>query len=142
MIKYIYLVVAFFTLLAGCGQKKSLEETLSKLNTEADRWDGGESFKTSETDGWGKALYWKITEGKVLRDLTVGSSGPDGLPKNSDDITAMRSKTVFTIKGAAKAAAGGVAEGAIVGVKAGFDEIKASKNKETDKKVTEEKQDK
>jgi hypothetical protein len=112
--------------IAGCGQQ-AREETISRLNIEADRWDGGGSFQSSEKDAWGGPLYWKVSEGKLTRQLELGSPGPDGLAKNSDDLVVLREKTVFSIQGAAKAAASGTIEGtikgAVDGAKAGIETL-------------------
>lgn len=112
--------------ISGCGGQ-AREETVSRLNIEADKWDGGGSFQSAEKDVWGGPLYWKVSEGKLTRQLEVGSPGPDGLPKNSDDLVVLREKTVFSIQGAAKAVASGTIEGtikgAVDGAKAGIDTL-------------------
>ena len=121
--KFVYLVFSGVALIfAGCGEGQKTKETISRLNSQADTWDESKSFQTEEKDAWGKPLYYKITEGKLIRELVVGSPGPDGLPKNSDDLVVLRQKTVFSIEGAANAAVsgsvGGAMKGAVNGTKA------------------------
>ena len=68
------------------------EKTLSVLNTEADRWDGGQEFVTTANDAYGRPLTSHVEKTKLNYVLEVRSHGPDGLPKKSDDIAVMRSK--------------------------------------------------
>jgi hypothetical protein len=88
------LVVAVVLAAAGCGPSphELRERTLSVLNTEADRWDGGKEFTTTATDAYGRGLTHTIEKATVHYVLTVRSAGPDGLPKNSDDIVVTRRK--------------------------------------------------
>lgn len=81
-------------LLTGCGNsaKELREKTLSTLNTEADRWDGGAEFKTDASDAYGNPIAPTVTKGTLHHVLELRSSGPDGLPKNSDDISVSRRK--------------------------------------------------
>jgi len=88
--------LAFFSLalLSGCGPSATelREKTLSTLNTVADTWDGGPDFKTTATDAYGKPVVATVTKGILNYDLELRSHGPDGLPKNSDDIVVHRAK--------------------------------------------------
>jgi hypothetical protein len=79
---------------AGCGPsaQELRERTLSTLNTEADRWEGGKEFTTNATDAYGRPLATTVEKGTLSYTLEVRSAGPDGLPKNSDDIVVTRSK--------------------------------------------------
>jgi hypothetical protein len=79
---------------AGCGPSARAlsEQTISTLNTEADKWDGGPDFNTAATDAYGNPIVVRITKGTLNDVLELRSHGPDGLPKNSDDITVGRSK--------------------------------------------------
>ena len=113
---------------AGCGPsaRELQERTLSILNVEADRWDGGEEFATVAKDAYGRPLAASVRKGVLSDTLEVRSSGPDRLPKNSDDIVVTRSRrhgrTSLTEE-AAKAAEGlasGTASGAIKGLKKGL----------------------
>ena len=104
----------------GCGDPDR-EKTLSVLNVEADRWDGGQAFVTNAADGYGRPVAAKVEKGVIYNTLELRSSGPDGLPKNTDDVVVTRSKkhgeTTFA-KEAAKAAeevSAGAAKGAIQG---------------------------
>src|SRR5688500_7831054 len=87
-------VILSFLALAGCGPsgKELRERTLSVLNTEADRWDGGKEFATTATDAYGRPLTSSVEKTTLSYVLEVRSSGPDGLPKNSDDIVVTRGK--------------------------------------------------
>jgi hypothetical protein len=80
--------------LAGCGPSASelREKTLSTLNTEADRWDGGADFKTDASDAYGNAVTANVTKGTLHHVLELRSHGPDALPKNSDDVVVSRRK--------------------------------------------------
>ena len=55
--KWSPLVIMLF-LAVGCGPSahELREQTLSTLNTEADRWDGGNQFQTSALDAYGRPL--------------------------------------------------------------------------------------
>jgi hypothetical protein len=81
-------------LVAGCGSsaRELREQTLSTLNTEADTWDGGPDFKTAASDAYGNPVVAKVSKGILDNALELRSHGPDGLPKNSDDIVVSRSK--------------------------------------------------
>jgi len=81
-------------LLSGCGPSAAelQEKTLSTLNTIADTWDGGPDFKTTATDAYGNPLVATVSKGLLNRDLELRSHGPDGLPKNSDDLVVHRHK--------------------------------------------------
>jgi hypothetical protein len=81
-------------LVSGCGPsaRELREKTLSTLNTVADTWDGGPDFKTTETDFYGRPLVATVSKGILNYDLELRSHGPDGLPKNSDDIVVHRYK--------------------------------------------------
>ena|SRR5687767_10252484 len=112
-------------LVIGCGPSAH-ERTLSVLNTEADRWDGGKKFDTTAADAYARPLSSSIEKTTLNYVLEVRSAGPDGLPKNSDDIVVTRSKphgeTSLTEE-AAKAVedvVGGAAKGTITGIKEGF----------------------
>lgn len=113
---------------AGCGPSARVlrERTLSVLNTEADRWDGGKEFATTATDAYGRPLNVGVAKGTLSYTLTVRSPGPDGLPGNSDDIVVTRSKRhgeSSRTKEATKAiekVAEGAASGVIKGIKKGL----------------------
>ncbi|MGL4424395.1 MAG: hypothetical protein ACRCZF_27315, partial [Gemmataceae bacterium] len=81
-------------LFCGCGPsaRELREQTVSVLNTEADRWDGGKEFATNATDAYGRPVTATIEKGTLSYALEVRSNGPDGLPKNKDDIVVHRSK--------------------------------------------------
>ena len=87
-------LVFLATLVSGCGPSASelREKTLSLLNTEADRWDGGKKFTTSATDAYGHPLTCSVEKTTLDYVLEIRSNGPDGLPKNSDDIVVTRRK--------------------------------------------------
>jgi hypothetical protein len=128
MKRSIVLLMFFATFPTGCGPSASelREKTLSVLNTEADRWEGGEKFATSATDAYGHALTWNLKKTTLDYVLEIRSNGPDGLPKNSDDIVVTRSKrhgkTSITEE-AAKAAeeiSTGTTSGIIKGIKKGL----------------------
>jgi len=117
-----------FVAIAGCGPsaRDLREQTLSTLNTEADRWDVGKDFKSSATDAYGRALSVSVKKGTLNYTLEVRSGGPDGLLKNNDDIVVTRTKrhgesSISTE--AAKSAeeiASGAASGTIKGIKKGL----------------------
>lgn len=79
---------------SGCGPSahELREKTLSVINVEADRWDGGKDFATTATDAYGKPLSCKVEKTTLSYVLEVRSAGPDGLPKNNDDVVITRSK--------------------------------------------------
>ena len=78
----------------GCGPSSSQlrEKTLSTLNAEADRWEGGPDFKTDVSDAYGNEVVSSISKGVLNYELELRSHGPDALPKNSDDIVVRRRK--------------------------------------------------
>ena len=125
---YAVLVPCVVFLAAGCGPsaRELREQTLSVLNTEADRWDGGKEFTTTATDAYGRPLLSHVEKTTLNYVLEIRSTGPDGLPKNSDDIAITRSKrhgeTTLTEEGAkaAEGVAGGAASGTIKGIKKGL----------------------
>jgi len=112
---------------AGCGPsaRELREQTLSVLNTEADRWDGGKEFATTAADVYGRTLTASIEKGTLSYTLEIRSAGPDGLPKNSDDIVVHRSKRhgesslTEEVAKAAEGVAGGAASGTIKGIRKG-----------------------
>lgn len=122
-----WFVLALF-IAAGCGPSAAelREQTLSTLNTEADRWDGGKDFKTTATDAYGRPLTATVEKGLLNNTLELRSNGPDGLPKNSDDVVVTRSnrhgETTLTEEAAksAEAIAAGASSGAVKGVKKAF----------------------
>jgi hypothetical protein len=112
----------------GCGPSATelREKTLSTLNSEADRWDGGKAFATTATDAYGHSLTFTVKKTTLDYVLDLRSNGPDGLPKNSDDIVVTRSKrhneTSITEE-AAKMVEGvstGASSGIIKGIKKGL----------------------
>lgn len=115
-------------LLAGCGPsaRELRESTRSTLNTEADRWTGGKDSATTTTDAYGRPLEAKVEKGTLNYTLEVRSSGPDGLPKNSDDIVVHRSKrhgeTTLADEAAkgAETIAAGASSGVVKGIKKGL----------------------
>ena len=108
----------------GCGPsaRELREQTLSVLNVEADRWAGGTEFATTAADAYGRPVSWTVEKTTFEYVLSVRSAGPDGRPKNTDDVVVTRSKrhgeSSFTEE-AAKAAEG-VAGGTIKGIKKGL----------------------
>lgn len=112
----------------GCGPsaRELREATLSTLNVEADRWDGGKDFATTAVDAYGRPLEAKVEKGTLNYTLEVRSSGPDGLPKNSDDIVVARSKrhgeTTIADEAAkgAETIAAGASSGVVKGIKRGL----------------------
>jgi hypothetical protein len=114
--------------LVGCGPSdlELRERTLSLLNTEADRWDGGKDFATSAVDAYGNPISASVTEGILNNRLEVRSHGRDGLPKNTDDIEVDRTKRHHKSVVSDQAVqdigkvSGGVAKGTIDGIKQGF----------------------
>jgi hypothetical protein len=88
------LALFLLALLSGCGPSATelREKTLSRLNTVADTWDGVPDFKTTETDSYGRPIVATVSKGTLNYELELRSHGPDGLPKNSDDIVVHRYK--------------------------------------------------
>jgi hypothetical protein len=121
-------LVAILFSICGCGPsaRELRERTLSTLNTEADRWDGGKTFDTKALDAYGRPVTASVDKTTFHNVLEVRSSGPDGLPKNSDDITVTRAKphgeTTFTEEAAkaTEALTGAAASGAVKGVRKGL----------------------
>ncbi len=110
---------------AGCGPSASelREKTLSTLNSEADRWGGGKEFVTTATDAYGRPLNSNLKKTTLDYVLEIRSHGPDGLPKNTDDVLVFRNnrhgETTLTAE-AEKAMEGigrGTASGVVQGVK-------------------------
>lgn len=107
----------------GLWDRAKREQTRSTVNVEADRWSGGPTFHTAASDAYGHPLTSRIEKGILNFNLEVRSNGPDGLPKNLDDIVATRGKphgesslTDVTAKVTAGAVRGGIS-GIISGVK-------------------------
>jgi hypothetical protein len=115
----------FAVLMAGCGPSAAelREQTVSLLNTEADRWDGGKNFATTAVDAYGHPLTSTVTKTTFHYVLEIRSNGPDALPKNSDDIVVTRSKrhteTSLTEQAAkaVESVSSGAASGIIQGIK-------------------------
>jgi ribosomal protein S10 len=88
------LLFLFLTLCVGCGGESTAakrQRAMSELNVLADAWDGTEKPPaTDKVDPWGQTYTASVSKGRYNFDLTVRSNGPDGLPKNSDDITVRR----------------------------------------------------
>lgn len=112
----------------GCGPsaRELREQTLSVLNVEADRWAGGTEFATTAADAYGRPVSWTVEKTTFEYVLSVRSAGPDGLPKNNDDIAVTRRKShgEATLTGeamkAVESVAGGAASGTIKGIKKGL----------------------
>ncbi len=120
------LVVGTWALGCGPSANEVREKTISVLNTEAERWDGGKEFATTASDAYGRSLTATVKKTTLNYVLTIRSNGPDGLPQNSDDIVVSRSKphgeTSIT-KEASKAVesvGSGAASGVIKGIKKGL----------------------
>jgi hypothetical protein len=121
-------LVPLLAALSGCGPSAAelRERTLSTLNIEADKWDGGKDFATAATDAYGRPVTSAVSKGMFSYALELRSSGPDGLPKNSDDVVVTRSKNhgeTSLTKEAEKAAESigrGATTGVIEGVKKGL----------------------
>ncbi len=123
----VFLAVVVF----GCGPSANelREKTLSVLNTEADRWDGGKQFTTTATDAYGHPLTCSVKKTTLDYVLELRSTGPDGLPKNSDDIVVTRSKrhdetsiteeAAKTVEGVSKGATSGIIKGIKKGLGSG-----------------------
>ena len=112
----------------GCGPsaRELREQTLSVLNTEADGWNGGPEYATTATDAYGRPLSVAVEKTPLDYVLEVRSAGPDGLPKNSDDVVVTRrhrhtdwSLTKEAVKAAEEVSAG-ASSGAIKGIKKGL----------------------
>jgi hypothetical protein len=124
----------------GCGPSdgEMRERTLSILNTEADRWDGGKSFETSVVDAYGRPISARVEKGLMYYVLEVRSNGRDGLLKNTDDIEVTRSKrhgesvvSDEAIRDVGKVSSGvtsGATSGVIEGIKEGFGLGRKNKN--------------
>jgi hypothetical protein len=113
------------SMIAGCGPSAA-ERTLSVLNVEADRWQGGNEFTTTASDAYGNRLSSSIEKGPIHYALEIRSNGPDGLPKNSDDMVVARKKrhgeSSYTEEAqkSVEALSSGAASGAVKGIKKGF----------------------
>lgn len=84
--------LGLFAMSCGPSASELREQTLSILNTEADRWKGGEKFATTANDAYGHSLTCTVKKTTLDYVLELRSDGADGLPKNSDDIVVTRSK--------------------------------------------------
>ena len=124
VMKHYLLLVAVFSLFLGCGPSSRVlkEQTLSTMNLELDRWNGGKEFKTEARDAYGRGLSASVEKGAVFNQLEIRSAGPDGLPKNTDDIVVTREERhgESTLTREASKATEGVAEGAASGVVKGI----------------------
>lgn len=117
---------------SGCGpsEKELREQTLSTLNLEADRWDGGPEFSTTASDAFGNPLIASVEKETIHHVLEIRSMGPDGLPKNNDDIVVVRrvrhgeSSYSDEMEKTSEKLGRGLSSGVIKGVKKGlgFDE--------------------
>jgi hypothetical protein len=113
---------------AGCGPsaQELQEQTLSILNTEADRWEGGKEFPTTAMDAYSRPLTASVDKGTLSYTLEVRSTGPDGLYKNSDDIVVTRSKRhgnssiAEEAAKAVEAVARGATSGTVKGIRKGL----------------------
>ncbi|MEX2317508.1 MAG: hypothetical protein WD669_10185 [Pirellulales bacterium] len=118
-------LAATFLVITGCGPSAE-ERSLSVLNIEADKWQGGANFATTATDAFGNPVASSVEKGPLNYVLEVRSNGPDGLPKNSDDIVVNRRKrhgeTTLTeeAKKSVEAVSSGAASGAVKGIKEGL----------------------
>lgn len=131
MKKYILLLALAFGF-TGCGPqgptpKELREQTKSVLNVQADSWKGELDFKPTAVDAYGNPLNVKVTNSKYDTHLTLSSSGPDGLPSNSDDITVYRSfrhtqpePLSKTVDKGAESLTHGLFKGVVTGVKDGL----------------------
>lgn len=124
MPRHVYFLLPLL-LVAGCGPS-ARARTVSALNVEADRWDGGKDFATTATDAYGRPLAARVEKGMLNYTLELRSHGPDGLPKNGDDIVVTRSKrhgeTTLTDEAAksAETIAAGASSGVVKGIKKGL----------------------
>ena len=124
------LIALVMLLSTGCGcgpsERELRERTLSTLNTEADRWDGGKTFDTQASDAYGRPLSASVQKTLLNYNLELRSNGPDGLPGNSDDVVVHRSKahgeTTLTNEAAkvTETLSGAAASGAIKGIRKGL----------------------
>lgn len=125
---FLFSIALTAIIVSGCGPSASelRERTLSLLNTEADRWDGGKDFATSAVDPYGQPLTGQVEKGVIYNVLEVRSNGPDALPKNNDDIVVTRSKNhgefsiTENVKKGTAAVSSGMVSGAIEGTKEGL----------------------
>jgi hypothetical protein len=124
-------VIGSTALLAGCGPSGTelRERTLSTLNTVADTWDGGAGFQSTAADAYGKPLIVTVSKGPLNYGLEVRSCGPDGLPKNSDDVVVHRHKRhgETTVNKEVEKASESVVRGGIRGVIQGTKEALTGK---------------
>jgi hypothetical protein len=115
-------------LAAGCGPSahELRERTLSTLNTEANRWDGGKTFDTTAADAYGRPISASVQKTPLNYNLELRSNGPDGLPGNSDDVVVHRSKahgeTTLTDEAAkvTETLSGAAASGMVKGLRKGI----------------------
>ena len=118
------LTIGSLLLVAGCGPsaQELRERTLSTLNVEADRWDGGKDFAAAAADAYGRPVSSKVEKTTLSYVLEVRSAGPDGLPKNTDDIVVSRSRRhdETSLAGEAAKAAELISEGAASGTVSGL----------------------
>ncbi|CAN5794682.1 hypothetical protein BH23PLA1_BH23PLA1_12350 [soil metagenome] len=114
--------------ISGCGPSAQdlREETVSLLNTEADRWNGGEEFHSTAVDPYGHPVMSRVEKTTLNYVLEIRSQGPDGLPKNRDDIVVTRSRrhgeTTLTKEAekTVESLSAGATRGAIKGIKEGL----------------------
>ena len=87
-------VLSLFLLLAGCGPslRDRQQQATSDMNVLADTWDGKEAPPSMQdkVDPWGHAYTASVSKGMLNYVLEVRSNGPDGLPKNKDDMVVTR----------------------------------------------------
>lgn len=118
------LILFVLFLAAGCGPsaRELREQTLSTLNLQADRWEGGKDFSTTAMDAYGRPVSCSVKKTTLNYVLEVRSAGPDGLPRNSDDIVVSRSERHGETSVAEEAgkAAKTITRGAVQGLKEEF----------------------
>jgi hypothetical protein len=144
--KRLLILALFLVGLTGCGpDKRSVAE--SKLNQQADTWDGGPNFTPEGTDPWGQPYTAKVEKGDTHYYLTVRSSGPDKLPQTRDDVVATRSHKHTNYSDAAaggveklsEALGKGLGRGGVAGVREGITGKKPEDKKGEEKKPHEKK---
>lgn len=110
----------------GISSYELRERSLSALNLEADRWNGQAVFVPQATDAYGRPVFAAVTKGPVNYTLELRSAGPDGLPKNNDDIVVTRTQphgeSTYTQEASksVEEIASGAASGMIKGIKKGI----------------------
>src|SRR4051794_31947730 len=74
-VQFLFLVA----IASGCGPSATelREQTVSVLNTESDRWDGGQVFTTTAKDAYGHSLSSHVEKKTLSYVLEVRSHGPD-----------------------------------------------------------------